>query len=66
MTDEKAIEYANALWGFCKSQKSCQSCVFRRCGPETFGCNIQAYDLREVTVNYEVKRKAERHVLEAL
>lgn len=57
MTDTKAIEYAEALADFCKAQRGCQNCVFRKHGADRWDCQIGAFDLREVTANLEAKRK---------
>ena len=57
MNDKKAIETAKLLVEFCENQQGCQNCVFRRYGSDRWGCNIKAFDLREVISNYEAKKK---------
>lgn len=57
MTDKKAIETAKLLVVYCKNQKGCQNCVFRKYGSDHWECNINAFDLNEVVSNYEAKRK---------
>lgn len=57
MNDKKAIETAKLLVEFCKNQKGCQNCVFRKYGSDHWECHINAFDLRDVVSNYEAKRK---------
>ena len=57
MTNKKAIETAKLLVEFCKEQKSCQNCVFRKFGSDHWECTINAFDLSEIIINYEAKRQ---------
>jgi hypothetical protein len=59
MTDRKALEYAQALVDFCKSQRGCQNCIFRLHGSDHWKCqmNIDLFDMREAEGNIEAKRK---------
>ena len=59
MTDKKALEHAQVLVDFCKSQKGCQNCIFRFHGCDHWKCqmNIDLFDMREAEGNIEAKRK---------
>ena len=63
MTDEKAIECAEALVDFCKNQKGCQNCVFRMFHRDHWNCYIDegliafVYGADEVRSNLEAKKQ---------
>lgn len=59
MTDKKALEHAQALVDFCKSQTGCQNCIFRlnKCDHWECQMNIDLFDMREAEDNIEAKRK---------
>ena len=57
ISNKKAIEAAKTIIDFCKEQKGCQNCIFRKHGADHWECNIEAFDLREVFWNIEVKKK---------
>ena len=54
---KKAVEAAKTLIDFCKEQKGCQNCIFRKYGSDHWDCTIAAFDLREVLWNIEAKKK---------
>ena len=59
MTDKKALEHAQALVGFCKSQRGCQNCIFRlnKCDHWECQMSIDLFDMREAEGNIEAKKK---------
>ena len=57
MTNKKALEHAQAIVEYCKEQECCQNCIFRQNGCDSWRCNIQAFDLRDVLWNIEAKKK---------
>lgn len=58
ISNKKALESAKAVIEYCEQQKSCQNCIFRKFGGDSWKCNIEAFDLREVLSNIEAKRKS--------
>jgi hypothetical protein len=57
MTDKKGLEAVKTLVEFCKSQRGCQNCIFRKHGAESWRCHIDAFDLQDVLSNIEAKKK---------
>ena len=57
MTQNKALESAKNIVDYCKEQSSCQNCIFRKYGAESFDCNIKAFDVQEVLSNIQAKKK---------
>ena len=53
ISGKKALTCAETLVKFCKEQPGCQNCIFRKFGADRWGCDIAAYDLREVLANIE-------------
>lgn len=54
---KKAVEAAQTISDYCKQQTSCQNCIFRQFGADSWKCHIEAFDLRGVLTNIEVKKK---------
>ena len=60
MTDKKAVTCAETLVAFCKEQRNCQNCVFRKFGAGSWRCHIgepEWWDLEEVAYNAEAKKR---------
>lgn len=57
ISNKKVLECAKTIVEFCKQQNGCQNCIFRRYGADSWGCNIEAFDLQEVLWNIEAKKK---------
>ena len=58
ISNKKALESAKTVIEYCEQQKSCQNCIFRKFGEDSWKCNIEAFGLREVLSNIEAKRKS--------
>lgn len=54
--DNKALEAATVIAEYCKSKGSCQNCIFRKHGGESWRCQIQAMDLQDVVSNIKAKK----------
>lgn len=57
ISNKKALECAETIADYCKEQRSCQNCIFRKYAPDHWECNIGGFDLREVLGNIEAKKK---------
>lgn len=57
ISNKKAVEAAKTLIDFCKEQRGCQNCIFRKFGADHWECNIETFDLRDVLWNIEAKKK---------
>lgn len=57
VSSKKALDAATTLRKYCKEQKSCQNCIFRKFGADHWDCHIPAFDLRDVNSNYNAKKK---------
>jgi hypothetical protein len=57
ISKNKALEAAKVIVDYCKEQSSCQNCIFRKYGSDSWGCNLYAFDLREVLANVKAKKK---------
>lgn len=62
ISTKKALECAQTIVDYCKAQRGCQNCIFRKYGADVWGCNISAYDLREVLGNAEAKKKNKGYI----
>lgn len=56
ISDKKAIEAAMVIVDYCKMRVSCQNCIFHLHGADHWKCNIEAFNLREVTDNIKAKK----------
>jgi hypothetical protein len=56
-SDKKALECAKVIETYCLERDSCQNCIFRKHGSDSWKCNIGAFELREVLANIEAKKK---------
>ncbi len=54
---KKALESAEIIAQYCKEQGACQNCIFRQFGADAWKCHIQAFELREVLFNIELKKR---------
>jgi hypothetical protein len=57
ISQNKALECAKVIVDYCEEQDSCQKCIFRKYGGDSWGCNLDAFDLRDVLENIEAKKK---------
>ena len=48
ISTKRALESATVLVDYCQEQPSCQNCIFRKFGAESWKCNIEAFELRDV------------------
>ena len=54
---KKAVEAAQIISDYCKQRTSCQNCIFRQFGADSWRCHIEAFDLQDVLENIEAKKK---------
>lgn len=57
ISSKKALDAAQTIVDYCKEQKSCQNCIFRLFGAESWKCHIEAFDLSDVLGNIAAKKK---------
>jgi hypothetical protein len=57
VSKQNAVNAAKTILAYCNEQRSCQNCIFRLFGAESWKCHIQALDLKEILSNIEAKRK---------
>lgn len=57
ISTKKVLEAAQTVIDYCKEQKSCQNCVFRLHGADSWKCHIEAFDLQDVLFNISAKKK---------
>lgn len=57
ISKEKAVESAKNIAEYCKQQKGCQNCIFRKHGADHWNCQIEAFYLQDVLSNIEAKKK---------
>ena len=57
ISNKKALECAKVIVDYCEQQRSCQNCIFRKHKSDRWGCQMGAFDLREVLGNVEAKKK---------
>lgn len=55
--NKKVIESAKMIVEYCKEQRGCQNCIFRKFGASEWKCYIQAFDIQDVLNNIEAKKK---------
>ena len=58
INSKKAVDAAKIISDYCKQQTSCQNCIFRQFGEDSWKCHIEALDLRDVLANIETKKKS--------
>ena len=56
-SNQKALAAAQTIVDFCHQQKSCQNCIFRLFGADSWKCHIDAFDLQDVISNISAKKK---------
>ena len=57
ISNNKALEAAKVIVYFCKQQDSCQNCIFREFGSDSWNCHIDSFDIQYVIWNIEAKKK---------
>ena len=57
ISSKRALESAEVIVEYCKEQPSCQNCIFRKFGAESWKCNIEAFELRDVLSAIVAKKK---------
>lgn len=57
VSNKKALDAAQIIADYCREQQSCQNCIFRLYGAESWKCQIQAFDLQDVLSNVAAKKK---------
>ena len=57
ISDKKAVECAETLVAFCKQQIFCQNCIFREFAADSWNCQLEIFDLKEVLANIEAKKR---------
>lgn len=54
---KKAVEAVQTISDYCKQQTSCQNCIFRQYGADSWKCHIEAFDLQDVLENIKAKKR---------
>ena len=57
ISSKKAVESAQVIADFCKEQRGCQNCIFRKYAPDHWKCHMDAFDLQDVLSNMAAKKK---------
>ena len=57
ISNKKVLEAANTIADYCKEQKGCQNCIFRKFGADHWNCHIQAFDIQDIISNVNAKKK---------
>ena len=57
ISNKKALESAQVIADFCKEQKGCQNCIFRKHRADPRDCHMDAFNLQDVLSNIEAKKK---------
>lgn len=57
ISNKKALESAQIVAEYCKQQRGCQNCIFRKHGADYWKCQIDAFDLQGVMGNINAKKK---------
>ena len=57
ISNKKALECAQVIADFCKEQRGCQNCIFRKYGEDHWKCHMDAFDLQDVLSSIEAKKK---------
>ena len=57
ISNNKALEAAKVIVDYCKEQSGCQNCIFRKFGCSSWDCNMNAFDIQDVLLNIEAKKK---------
>lgn len=57
ISDKSALEAAEKIVQYCKQQRGCQNCIFRKFGNDHWECEISAFDMRDALSNREAKKK---------
>lgn len=62
---KRAYESVKILSEYCKEQVSCQNCIFRKFGADSWKCHIEGiftFDDVEVRANMEAKKKNHEYI----
>ena len=54
---KKVVESAQVVSDFCKEQRACQNCIFRKHASDHWECQMDAFDLGDVLSNIAAKKK---------
>lgn len=57
ISSKKAAESAQIIVDFCKEQRGCQNCIFRKYAADHWKCHMDAFDMQDVLWNIEAKKK---------
>ena len=58
----RAYKSAKILAEYCKEQASCQNCIFRKFGADSWECNIEGiFTFDDVEVRANIKKKKKNH-----
>ncbi len=60
ISNKKVLEAVNVINDYCKEQKACQNCIFRKFGAEHWKCHMQAFDMQDVINNINAKKEKSR------
>ena len=56
ISSKKAVESAQVIVTFCKEQRGCQNCIFRKHAADHWECHMDAFDLQDVLSNIQAKK----------
>lgn len=57
ISNQKALAAAQTIVDFCHQQESCQNCIFRLFGADSWKCHVEAFDIHDVLDNIAAKKK---------
>lgn len=57
ISQKRAVESARVISDYCKEQRSCQNCIFRKFGADHWECHIESFEIKAVLANIEAKKK---------
>ena len=57
ISNQKVLAAAQTIVDFCHQQKSCQNCIFRLFGADSWKCHVEALNLGDVLDNIAAKKK---------
>lgn len=57
ISTKKVLESVQIITEYCKEQKGCQNCIFRKYRSDYWDCHVDAFDLDDVLSNVKAKKK---------
>jgi hypothetical protein len=57
ISTKKVLESVQVITEYCKEQKGCQNCIFRKHRSDHWDCHMDAFDLDDVLGNIKAKKK---------